>query len=195
MKTLYSFLFFLCSFSAFSQNYNCFLPGQKNYFISGNNYVRGIRIDSVRRSGSDIIYFPYRTLRGIYGPFSTSLDTFGSSWVGKKVVQKPDGTFIFNNLWDTVFIKTQSHTGDSWIFYNDTSVFSYIATVTSEDTMTILGILDSVKTITITADSAGIYHPIDPVNNFQIILSKNQGFMQIFDLFTFPYHYRPTNFQ
>jgi len=186
-----------CSVTGFAQNYSCLQFGPKNYFINGNNYVRGIRIDSTHTSGTDLIYYPYHTLRiSNYlnggGPSTPVVDTNGASWLGKKVIQQADGTFLFDNLWDTVIIKTQAHTGDSWIFFNDTTRYSYTATVTSEGTMTVLGTMDSIKTITITADSSGIAHPIDPVNNFQIILSKNNGFVQVFDLYTFPYHRRDT---
>jgi hypothetical protein len=187
MKILLPILFswFFCS--SFGQNYNCFQPSQKKYFINGNNYVRGIRIDSIQAIGSDIIYYPYRTNR-IANYWGTAIfDTLGSCWLGKNVIEHPNGTFVFNNLLDTVIIKTQAHIGDSWVFYTDTANLSYQATLTSEDTMTVLGALDSIKRITITADSAGLPHPADPVNNFQIILSKNYGFVQVFDLFTFPY--------
>ena len=191
MKPILSIFFFAIAISASGQNYNCLQSGPKNYFINGNSYVRGIRIDSVRASGSDSIFYPYRTQRisnyiGGLGP--ATVDTFGASWLGKNVIKQPDGTFVFDNYWDTVFIKSQAHTGDSWIFFNDTTSIYYTATVTSEDTMTILGSLDSVKKITITADSAGFPYPLDPVNNFHILLSKNNGFAQIFDLYTFPYH-------
>ncbi len=186
------FLFFILNTQA--QNYNCFQTGTKGYFINGNNYVRGMRIDSVKSVGSDSVFYPYRTQRISYylpSGFGTGLhiDTLGASWLGKNVIKHSDGTFVFDNYWDTVFIKTQAHTGDSWSFFNDTTRFSYIATVVSEDTLTVKGVIDSIKKIKIIADSAGVVNTNDPVNNFQIILSKNHGFVQAFDLFTFPYHY------
>jgi hypothetical protein len=187
MKTLLSFLI-LCSSVAFAQNYNCLQPGAKNYFINGDGYVRGMRIDSTGMSGTDTIYYPYRTPRGLsYAIFSPISDSLGASWLGKKVLKNTDGTFLFDNLWDTVIIKTQAHVGDSWIFFNDTTMFYYTATIVSEDTMAISGILDSIKKIMITAYSAGTINIADPVNNFQLTLSKNNGFVQIFDLYTFPY--------
>jgi hypothetical protein len=92
-------------------------------------------------------------------------------------------------MWsDTVIIKTGASVGTSWVFFDDTTDLRYIATVTSMDTMTVLGLVDSIKTITITADSAGTRRTHDPVDNFTIKLSKNYGFVQVFDLYTFPYH-------
>lgn len=148
----------------------------------------------MRASGSDIIYYPFHTVRGNYLSGST-LDSNGGSWLGKKVIQKTDGTFLFDNIWnDTVIIKTQAHTGDSWAFYTDTTLLHYLATVTSEDTMTVLGSLDSIKTIRINAYNGSGLDPTDSLNNFQVILSKNKGFVKVFDLQTFPYHSPDTTY-
>ncbi len=189
-NTLLFFLFIFSAQFSSAQNYQCLQSGAKHYFINRDNYVRGIRIDSVRTSGSNMIYYPYHTDRISYVPLaSTTVSvTKQGSWLGEKVIQKPDGTFLFDNLWDTVIIKPQAHLGTTWMMYNDTGIFSYNATVTSIDTMTVLGVLDSIKRITIKALRNGLNDTLDPVNNFQIILSKNNGFVQAIDLYTFPYH-------
>ncbi|HXS37533.1 MAG TPA: T9SS type A sorting domain-containing protein [Flavipsychrobacter sp.] len=105
------------------------------------------------------------------------------------MIQLPDGTFLFDNTWgDTVVIKTQAGVGDTWLFYNDTINHTYTATVTRMDTMTILGTLDSVKSIAIHSYQHGILDTLDPINYFQMALSKNNGFVKIFDLYNFPYY-------
>ena len=152
-----------------------------------------MRIDSVRVSGADTIYYPFHSLREYcYNPTLTpapgTLDSNGGSWLGKKVTQKSNGDFWFDNIWnDTVIIKTQANLGDSWVLYNDASTRHYIATVSSVDTMIILGTPDSVKIISIAAFNGSSINPSDPINKFKIILSKNHGFAEVFDLYTFPY--------
>ncbi len=91
-------------------------------------------------------------------------------------------------------IKTQAHIGDSWTFYRDTSHTWYIAKVVSTDTMTVLSALDSVKKISITAYTASGIDSTNPLRDFTIILSKNHGFCQVFDLYTFPYHRPDTTY-
>ena len=175
------------SLSGYSQHYECLKSGTTNFFTNGNGYLRAMRIDSVRTIGSDIVYYPFHTFRSRYQ--AGSLDSTGGSWLGKNVIQKSDGTFFFDNIWgDTVTIKTQANIGDSWTFFRDSTYFSYKATMLAMDTMTVLGVLDSVKKITIEADTNGVLNPSDPVNNFQIILSQHHGFEQVFDLMTFPFH-------
>ncbi len=198
MKTVCSLLLLLticfATSHAGAQNYQCLQTGVKSYYINGNGYFRGIRVDSATTSGADNIYHLFRTPRGAYDPDMPLMktmvfDTASGSWVGKRVVQHADGTFIFDSYWnDSVVVKTQANVGDSWIFYSDTSSLYYQATVVSTDTMTIWSMLDSVKTIMINAyNASGIVHT-DPVDSFTIILSKNNGFVQAFDLYTFPYH-------
>ena len=195
MKKLFTLVAIFICFVANAQNYQCLQSGVKHYFTNADGYLRGIRIDSVRTSGSDTIYYPYHSERISYIPLgSTTVSiTKQGSWLGEKVIQKPDGTFLFDNLWDTVIIKPRAHLGTTWVMYSDTGIFSYNATVASVDTMTVLGVFDSIKRITITAFRNGQNDTLDPVNNFQIILSKNNGFVHEIYLYTFPYHRPDSN--
>ncbi len=191
MKNILLLLFFLTAYCGNAQNYNCLQPGVKPFYTNGNGYLRGMRIDSVTTSGTDTVFHPYRTPRSALSflSYAGALDSTGGSWLGKNVIKHADGTFVFDGVWhDSVVIKTQAHSGDTWTFFADKTHISYKATLTAIDTMTILGIVDSVKKITIEADTTGVMNAADPVNNFKIILSQNHGFVQIFDLYTFPYH-------
>ena len=190
MKRLLLYLLLLNSAICHAQNYECLQAGVKNYFVNSNGYLREIRIDSVRTMGSAVAYYPFHTTRGVnYGfPTYATLDTNTGSWLGKTVLKLSDGTFLFDNMWqDTIVIRTQAQVGDSWIFYNDTTPQYYRATVVSADTMTVAGIVDSIKTISISAYNTGGPDPANPLNNFRIVLSKNHGFADVFDLYTFPY--------
>jgi Secretion system C-terminal sorting domain len=186
MKRAIAFLLLLSSMCR-AQNYQCLQPGVKQYFTNNYGYLRGMRIDSVNSMGTYTVYHPFHTPRGRYT--RDTLDSAGGSWLGKNVIAKNDGTFYFDNIWhDTVVIRTQAHTGESWVFYNDTTRRYYLAKLIGEDTMTIAGSLDSVKTINIKAYDDTGFVPSDSVNRLIIKLSKNHGFYQAIDLYTFPYH-------
>jgi len=200
MKKLLLFILLAISFTSFAQNYNCFVPGVRQYFVntdtvnyelgkSPGGYLRGMRIDSVKQIGNATVYYPYHTFRGKWGLAYPSLDTNGGSWLGKAVVNLPDGTFQFGNYWgDTVLIHSLANIGDSWSFYTDSTDYSYTATVTGIDTMTVAGNLDSVKTIKISAYRNGNINNSDQYNGLTILLSKGHGFARVFDLFMFPMH-------
>ena len=189
-KALLFLLLFCIGFNLSAQNYQCLRHDNTIYWFTDNiYYLRGIRIDSVVAAGADTIYYPYQTTR----PSSYSPEN--ASWVGWGVVQRPDGTFLFGNVYnDTIVIKTQAHLGDNWIFYHDTSSLYYKATVTAMDTMTILGALDSVKQVTINGFNPALV-TTDYVNNFTFLLSKYHGFARIFDLYNFPYRAPDTSYE
>lgn len=194
MKKIVLFLSLLLPVLSYAQNYNPLQFGPKTYFTNSNGYLRGMRIDSVGAVGADSVYYPFHTtrmagyLRG-YCTIPFAKDTAGGSWLGKKVIKQADGTWLFDNIWhDTVVIRSQAAIGDTWRFFDDATNIGYNATVTSIDTMTIAGEQDSVKTILISADTAGIPRTTDPVNGVTLKLSCNHGFVQAIDLYTFPYH-------
>lgn len=200
MRTLLYFIMLALPAVCAAQNYDCLQPGVKNYYINGNGYLRGINIDSTQTNGDTITYYPFHTPRGPYyeTPFTPpALDSNGGSWLGGKVTRYADGTFAFDNYWgNTVTIKTLAPTGSTWIFYSDSSTLYYQAEMLGADTMTLLGSMDSVETILITARNPSGIVTSDPLDSFEIKLSKNHGFAQVFDLYTFPYHkpdsvYRP----
>jgi len=192
-KTFTLLVCILFTLSASAQNYHCILPGVKRFFINETGYLRGIRIDSITEFSDYKIYYPFKTPRkyrdfyfeyGVKGAF----DTAGGSWVGEKIISQNDGTYLFDTYFgDTVVIKTQAAVGESWVFLNDTSLIYYKATVTSKSARAIDGVIDSVKVITVKA-----YHQItgliaDPVDDLKIIVSKNHGFYEVFDLHMFPH--------
>jgi len=172
-----------------AQNWQCLQYGVKRYFLNSSNYLRGMRIDSVKSIGDTVIYYPFHTPRGLQtadGNFDV-MNFNGGSWLGSVDVFYPDGTFIIRNEWgDSEIIKIFADSGTSWLFYADTSNKYYLATMLGSGVLTILDSLDSVRTILIqTFDSSG---PVtsDQWNNFKIIISKNHGIYQAFNFCSFP---------
>jgi hypothetical protein len=188
MKKLYlAILAIFCCIGAYAQQYQCFQHDDTvHWYIDTIGYLRMIRIDSVKVSGTDTIYYPYLSMRPPWG--LAGFAPTAPSWMCAGVRQKPDGTFLFSNVYgDTVIIKTQAAVGDSWVLYNDTTGRYYTATVTGQDTMTINGVIDSVKSITIHA-YAPLVDPGDYVDGFVLMLSRDHGFAQVCDLYNFPFH-------
>jgi hypothetical protein len=110
----------------------------------------------------------------------------GPSWIGWKLLVRPGGdNLLYGNCYDcffkdTIIIKTQAMPGDSWIYIRagDSIGSDNYATVIRYDTMTFLGITDSVKVIDLMVDT--------------IILSKHHGLIKAknFRDFLPDYNYR-----
>jgi len=191
MKKILLLSFLLLSLHCKAQNYNCFVPGAYQYFISSDGYLRGMHLDSVKQDTNKTSYYPFHTLRGNWSRDIQHqlppLDSNGGSWLGKDVERFNNGTFLYYNYWgDTVVIKTQANVTDSWILYNDSTYKQFVATVISIDTMTVLGVLDSVKEIKIAEYDSGILNTAD--TTWRIALTKAHGFANVFELYMFPFH-------
>jgi hypothetical protein len=188
MKPLFTLLLLLVTFQSRSQtDWWCVLPGVKNYYINKSCYLRGTRIDSVKTIGNATILYPFKSPRGYYLN-GEKLKSSGS-WVGETITILPDGTHYFDNFWgDTVVIKTHAVLNDTWTLFDDTSDIYYTATLSAVDTMTVVGVVDSIKEITIHAFNSGGTFTADPLHNAKLILSKSHGFVQAVDMFMFPLH-------
>lgn len=187
MKRLLPIL--LLSFIAiqtYAQDYACILPAEKQYYINGNNYLRGMRIDSIDVKGDTTVYYPFKTPRFNNSP---KLDLKGGSWMGSKIIALKDGTYWFLNHWDdTIVIKSQAQLNDNWVMYQeDTSGIYYDAQVIAVDTMTVVGTVDSVKTLSITGYNK--HGSIPAINGLTFLLSKRHGFVALHDIYFFPYHH------
>lgn len=180
---------FLCFWAtmSYAQNYRCINPDSISYYVNANSYLRGIRIDSVRSINNDTVFYPFRTARGSYSQGGNPTLEAGGSWLGSQIIISNDGAHYFINYNnDTVVIKTQAALNDTWMLYDDTGSTFYMASVTSVDTMTVAGVADSAKTITITAMNSQGVVSTDGLNNQEIVITKNNGFAKEIDLFNFP---------
>ena len=163
------------SFGLLGQNYQTINSKRISLFMSDNGLIKCIRIDSVRNDG-DSIFYPFYTIidvgAGCYTPYK-------ASWIGDKVIIRSDGYNIFFNLnKDSIKIKTKANSGETWNAYqqNDTTII--YAKIISIDTLSFIGLTDSVKTIEFQAYDTS-HNPIENVLNAKtILISKNYGIIK-----------------
>ncbi len=187
MKKVLLLLILILSFiRTQAQLWHCIDPGQIRYFTNTEGYLKGIRIDSITAIPGGVLLKPFQTLRSRSHPPTN--DSLNGSWIGASIIALDNGTCVFRNFVnDSIIIKTLAAAGDSWTLYSDNSNLHYDATIQSADTMTLLGALDSIKTITIQAKDASNNLVANDVNNFKIIISKNHGFVHAIEIYSFPY--------
>lgn len=193
MKVLYIvfLLISLCCGWAQAQNYSCVSPEYKTWFTNSRGYLKGMRIDSVRIINGQKIYYPFHTARVRAHDQSVPADTLGGSWLGKMMIESLDNsTTYIPNMWgDTILIKNNALMNESWIFYHDSSSIYIKASMVAEGIATIANVPDSIKTIRLTVMDGNTELFNDSINNLEIILTKEHGFLQTIDLYLFPYHY------
>ncbi len=167
-----------------AQNYRTVNPDRTGFFINEYNSITSLRIDSVSANGDDTMYYPMKNIQEMdWDCFSP----YAPSWIGEKIIIKDnDYNVFFNRINDSIKIKTSAGLGEEWLCYMSKDSLKIYATVTNLDTLSFLGVNDSVKTISFQAcnkDDARIEHTI---NDKKVKLSRNHGLVKTLSFFFFP---------
>ena len=170
-------------FPLVAQDYQTIRSDRIAYFFNQVGYVSCIRIDSVTIQ-TDSVFYPFSNIRelddGCYTPF-------GSSWIGEKIIIKENGLNIFfNKDHDSIQLKTNALLNDSWTLFNLPDSIKIIATIIKQDTMSFMGLLDSVKSIGFQVYDKNMNLLDYVLNNMELKISKNYGFVSTFNFYFFP---------
>lgn len=172
----------ISTISTFGQDYQTISSNRTAFFDDENNNIKSIRIDSVKHQ-TDSLFFPFATIQKIDDCFSPSV----ASWIGKSVIIRDNGLNEFiNKMGDTISIKTNAKIDDKWVAFTIQDSLSIEATILSHDTLTFLGISDSVKTIGFQAYDKSMNQLDLEINDMQLQISKSHGFVTVFNFYLFP---------
>jgi hypothetical protein len=184
-KLITSIIFVLISIiNTFGQHYQTIGSNRIAYFDNEYGNIKCIRIDSVKHQQVDSVLFPFATIQKLdYECFSP----FVASWIGKSITIKDNGLNEFNNkTGNTISIKTNANLGEKWIAFVLPDSLTIEATVLSHDTLTFIGITDSVKTIGFQSYDKNMNKINKGLNGMQLQISKNYGFVKTFNFYLFP---------
>ena len=152
-------------------------------FENSEKQIKALRIDSVK-TDTDSVFYPFATIQEIS---ENCFSPYKASWLGEKVVVKPDGTnLFFNRDGDTITLKTRARLNESWIAFQRGDDFRVKAKVQSVGLEAFLGLTDSVKTITLTVIDKNENTLENPLNNLQLKISKTFGFIKTLNFYLFP---------
>jgi len=178
--TLY-ILCLLLYFSSFAQqNWLCIYPDKKVYFENNQKEVYCIRIDST--SNNDSILYPFSDLHEID---RDCYSITSGSWLSKYVALNEDENTIFvNGKNQQILIKNQGILNEIWNVFENENI-KVKGEITSIDLKSVLGVEDSVKTI-----SFSVYnHNDEPVNHVlnqvTIEVSKHLGLVKTVNFYYF----------
>lgn len=166
-----------------AQVYQTIKSNRIGYFENQSGNIKCIRIDSVNYH-EDSIFYPFSNIQQIdYDCFTP----YGASWLGNKVIVQNNGyNLFFNQLQDTIKIKTNALLGESWIAYQLEDSTTVIAEVIEHDTLVFMGQLDSVKRFGFQVYDKTLTPISHNLNNESILLSKNYGMLKTFNFYLFP---------
>ena len=174
--------------SLFAYDYQTVYSHRTALFANSSKSVIGFKIDSVKIIG-DSIFFPFKNIQQAG---ENCFNPHGSSWLGDKIIVNERWNYFFNENNDTIKIKTDAKLQETWTVFQ-LAHLTVSATVEKIDTSYIGGIIDTVKTV--------VFHVLDirmnPLINFlegkKIKLSKNYGFVSVYNFVDFPDYYSILN--
>jgi len=180
-KTILLFTALLLNFISFAQeNWLPVYPNQKVYFEDIYKTVYCLRIDSTFNENT--VLYPFSDLHQI--DFECYTINSGS-WLSKYIMINEEGNTIFvNGKNQQILIKNKAELNEVWeMFANENIIVK--GKITSVSLKSVLGVSDSVKTI-----SFSVYnHNDEPVNHtlnqFSIEISKHFGLVKTVNFYYF----------
>ena len=175
-------LLFLIAFATFVFAYDYQTVSSNRICLYKNDGYIGLRIDSVKSHGQDSVFYPNVN-------FFTFNDTFriDGSWIGKRIIVKPNGDNVFiNRANDSILIKTLAALKESWLVYQKNGMLKITAEVTSLEKTTVIGLDDSVKTITFHVFDASMKPIANGYEGKQIKISQHYGIIESKSFYYFP---------
>lgn len=169
-----------------AQDYQTVNSRRVAFFDNKEKNVESLRIDSLVSQADTILYPAYVIQSIVANNRSDCFSPYIASWIGKSVTIKKNGVNeFFNRNGEKIAINTKALINDKWIAFQ-TKELIIEATVSKHDTMTFLGIKDSVKTIGFQVYDKN-KSPLNlHLNEMKLQLSKNHGFVKVFSFFLFP---------
>lgn len=188
MKILVVIAFMAVIFDLSAYDYQTVYSQRTALLTDTAGKVTSMRIDSVRFNVDSILY-PFKSIQKVGDNCYTP---YGASWLGSKVIVKPNWNYFFNKNNDTIRIKTNARLNDSWTAYSNQEM-SVFATVQKVELLTFMGLTDSVKTISfsiavLTGARSKVSSAIVTEFDGQTIqISKHYGFLKTFNMLVFPF--------
>ena len=185
MKIILSFIFCSLLGTLFAQNYQTIKSNQINYFgISDLDYILATRTDSIHVVDGDSIFYSYRTARN-NDLGESCLLTISAPWTGEKIIIEEEGRNVFfNEALDSIFIDPLATLNDTFLVYTYPTGEWVKGTVSDLSEETILGSLDSIKTIDLFSNNLDFN-----LETPQLKIGKINGFIEVFPFFSFPNEY------
>ncbi|NVO01993.1 MAG: T9SS type A sorting domain-containing protein [Bacteroidetes bacterium] len=202
MKRTLTILLILISGLSMAQNYKLFNANSKKLFSDYPSPVNSysISFDTAYQTGLDSVYFNYFKVCDTIFP-SDSCVFWGSgmychqqnvpSWIGKKIIADNNSNYQFFNLaGDTLKFGFNLNTSDTLVFYQDlTQKFKLV--YESSNSLTVLNNIDSARVYKIIHTDLSGNTISSALNQQNIIIAKNWGLTQFFQVDSFPQVLKP----
>jgi hypothetical protein len=168
-----------------SQNFIPLNEDKVSFFARSDGEIRALKVINKLTIGESV-EFDFSKTWNIDNPDCVKPDKI--SWMGEKCLQNQDVFTFFNVNSDSIIIKPFENLGASWIVYKYPDNNVIVALVQQQQDSSFLGILDNIKTITLQKQNPAGEIIQDDINDIELQLSENYGFVKIINFSEFPDH-------
>lgn len=174
--------------TAQAQNWACFYTNDTAYYLDDLNQMYGFAIVYSTVDAGVVKYKVFRTTSydgSCKGTAAYGININKPTWAGPEIHKLGNGDYLFfNQQGDTITIKTMAQYRVPWVCHISSSNDTLFAQVYYEDTLTVNGALDSVKTILFSANTP--FNNFTNVSSLELKLTKQHGLLTIPKMYTFP---------
>lgn len=201
MKRIFLIILLLLPIMISAQNYKLVNAKSKKLFTDNNPNPFGysLSIDSAFATGPDSLYLNFFNVSKDLTPTDTCFfwgnpDCYKQdvpSWIGRKIIYNNQYLYSFitlNN--DTLSFDFSTNTTDTSIIFRDSMQIFSLA-FDGSDTIDLNGITDSVRFFRIIHTDTSYNNINSVLDNYRIIIAKNLGLIQLFQIDSFPQLLRP----
>jgi len=185
-KLIFTVLLLLLSIMLYSQDYGNICTKGVTLYIDDAGNLQMCRYDSLQVTPDhDSVFTSFPTL--LYNYTTGIADSAVGSILGRKIIKKHDGWFLFfNKDGDTIFLDTRPKQHVLWKFFNLPNNGYIGAKITSITYDSIMGVQDSVKVIMFQAYDSQNNPVSHPFNGKFLKLSKHYGLSLVYNFWIFP---------
>ncbi|MBC7389279.1 MAG: hypothetical protein H7329_08725, partial [Opitutaceae bacterium] len=155
-----------------------------NFTTNSSPYFFPLKIDSVKLVGIDSVYYLFKQIKPAIQNSNCKYTLLGDSWIGETIKIQPNGFITFVNKDKKPFLfKTKASLYEKWTAYQN-SKWKAEVRHSVYNTEAFMGILDSIKTYTISITKLNGTDTIHPYDNLQIKISKKYGFIKLINFYS-----------
>lgn len=186
-----SFIILILQSIATAQDWQCVHDSSTALFKDEFNTIRVVKISSSAEINGYRHFYPDPVFRDVsVSPSSGQLiycaDTNGVSWLGSFTSAGIAGNFFTNISGDAIRFRTDAQPGEPWICCRISDTTRLWAKITGCEIDTVLGIPDSVRSISFQATLLSGDSVIHPLNSQTFRVSKHFGMITFCDFYYFP---------
>jgi hypothetical protein len=184
-------IFILLISSLYAQDWQCIHDSTTTFYENLNKVTIAVRVDSSQVRDGYRYYYGNHVFRSVYYE-ATEYDVLycadheGASYIGNAMSAGEGGNFFFNLNGNAIRFCTNLQPGIPWICCNLSDSTRLMAMTTDLRFENVLGIMDSVKYISLQAVSNSGDSISNTLNGTAIELSKTFGILTMYDFYNFP---------